>query len=196
MTPARGSRHYVRIAVVVFLTGQALAQERKGDESPARFGFGRTPTAEEVASRDIDVMPDGTGLPEGRGTASEGEAIYYAKCASCHGVEGKDGPNDELVGREPREGFPFGNDGGLRKTIGNYWPYATTIFDYTNRAMPFDEPGSLEPNEVYALVAFLLLKNEIIQEDVVMDRESLPEVVMPARDRFVMDDRKGGRELR
>ncbi len=82
------------------------------------------------------------------------------------------------------------------KTIGNYWPYATTIYDYTYRAMPFDEPGSLEPDEVYSLVAFILHMNELIEEDVVIDKNSLPEVLMPARDRFVPDDRTGGPELK
>jgi hypothetical protein len=161
-----------------------------------RFDFGRTPTKEEIEALDIDVMPDGTGLPAGEGTVAKGEEIYYQKCASCHGVTGTEGPNDVLVGREPREGFPFGKDPSYKKTIGNYWPYATTLYDYINRAMPFDEPGSLSPEEVYGLVAFLLYKNEIIAEDVVMNRETLPEVVMPARDRFVPDNRTGGPELR
>lgn len=162
----------------------------------AKFGFGRTPTDAEIKAWDIDVTPDGTGLPEGEGTVKKGEELYYQLCASCHGVTGTEGPNDQLVGRDPREGFPFGETQGLPRTIGNYWPYATTLYDYTNRAMPFDEPGSLEPDEVYSLVAFLLHKNEIIEEDVVIDKNSLPEVTMPARDRFVPDNRAGGPELK
>ncbi len=160
------------------------------------FGLGREPSVEEIERWDIDVMPDGTGLPLGEGTVEKGRELYYQLCAACHGVTGTEGPNDVLVGREPRDGFPFAREPGLRKTIGNYWPYATTIYDYTYRAMPFDEPGSLEPDEVYSLVAFILHMNELIEEDVVIDRNSLPEVVMPARDRFVPDNRTGGPELK
>ncbi len=166
------------------------------DDGDSGFGFGREPTEEEIKALDIDVMPDGTGLPPGEGTVEKGRELYYQLCAACHGVTGTEGPNDVLVGREPREGFPFGREPGLRKTIGNYWPYATTIYDYTYRAMPFDEPGSLEPDEVYSLVAFILHMNELIEEDVVIDKNSLPEVAMPARDRFVPDNRTGGPELK
>ena len=175
------------------LVAVAMSTEGAGDE---KYGFGREPTEEEIAALDIDVTPDGTGLPDGEGTVAKGEELYYQLCAACHGVTGTEGPNDVLVGREPREGFPFGREQGLQKTIGNYWPYATTLYDYTYRAMPFDEPGSLEPDEIYSIVAFLLAKNEIIDEDVVIDKNSLPEVVMPARDRFVPDNRAGGPELR
>ncbi len=166
------------------------------DDGDSGFGFGREPTEEEIQRLDVDVMADGTGLPPGEGTVEKGRELYYQLCAACHGVTGTEGPNDVLVGREPRDGFPFGREPALRKTIGNYWPYATTIYDYTYRAMPFDEPGSLEPDEVYSLVAFILHMNELIEEDVVIDKNSLPEVLMPARDRFVPDDRTGGPELR
>jgi len=101
-----------------------------------------------------------------------------------------------LVGREPRQGFPFGRDPSAVKTIGNYWPFATTVYDYVNRAMPLDAPGSLKPDEVYSLVAFLLWRNEIITNTEVMNAQSLPRVVMPARDRFVPDDRRGGAHIR
>ena len=100
------------------------------------------------------------------------------------------------MGREPRDGFPFGEARGIRKTVGNYWPYATTIFDYVKRAMPMTSPGSLTPDEVYAVAAYILFLNEIIPEDAVMNAETLPAVVMPARDRFVRDDRVGGPEVR
>ena len=103
---------------------------------------------------------------------------------------------DRLVGREPRQGFPFGRDRRFVPTIGNYWPYATTIYDYVNRAMPLNAPGSLEPDEVYGLVAWLLWRNEIISDTTVIDRQSLPRITMPARSRFVPDDRKGGPEVR
>lgn len=166
------------------------------ERQPARFGFGRAPAPEEIAALDIDVMPDGTGLPLGSGRADHGEAIYQEKCAWCHGFTGTEGPFDKLVGVEGREAFSFSDRPDLVKTIGNYWPYATTLFDYTYRAMPFDQPGSLTPDEVYALVAFLLRENQIISEDAVMSRETLPRVEMPARDRFVRDDRQGGPEVR
>jgi len=179
------------LLLVVAVAAGAFAQE--ADEN---FGFGRTPSDEEIAALDIDVTPDGTGLPEGEGSVAQGEELYFQRCASCHGVGGTEGPNDKLVGREPGDEFLFGDTRGLTKTIGNYWPYATTLYDYTYRAMPFDEPGSLTPEEVYSLVAFLLFKNDLITEDVVMNRETLPEVAMPARDRFVPDDRAGGPELR
>lgn len=182
----------MRLVALVGLVLGLFAQ----DDRETGFGFGREPTEEEIRRLDIDVMPDGTGLPAGEGTVEKGRELYYQLCAACHGVTGTEGPNDVLVGREPRDGFPFGREPGLRKTIGNYWPYATTIYDYTYRAMPFDEPGSLEPDEVYSLVAFILHMNELIEEDVVIDKNSLPEVLMPARDRFVPDDRSGGPELK
>lgn len=162
------------------------------------FGFGRHATPEQIAAWDIDVMPDGTGLPSGEGTVAAGERLYETTCAVCHGATGVEGPNDRLVGREPREGFPFGKDPSVSRmrTIGNYWPYATTLYDYINRAMPFDRPGSLEPDDVYSLVAFLLHANEIIAENDVMNATTLPAVVMPARDRFVRDNRRGGPEIR
>ena len=163
---------------------------------PDRFGFGRAASTAEIAAWDIDVGPDGTGLPAGSGTARTGAPVYAAKCAACHGRSGTEGPMDRLVGRDPREGFPFGKARGFVPTIGNYWPYATTIYDYVRRAMPLNAPGSLEPDEVYGLAAWLLWRNEIIADTTVIDRTSLPGIVMPARIRFVLDDRKGGPEVR
>jgi cytochrome c len=165
---------------------------------PESFGYGRTVLAEEISAWDIDVMPDGTGLPAGSGTVSEGSIIYKHKCTACHGATGIEGPFDKLVGREPRNNFPFGKDYkySSMRTIGNYWPYATTLFDYIRRAMPQNEPGSLTADEVYALSAYLLHLNEIVPSDAVMDLKTLPAIEMPARDRFVMDNRRGGREIR
>ena len=165
---------------------------------PDAFGFGAAATEEEIRAWDFDVMPDGTGLPPGSGRVAEGAIVYRERCVACHGETGTEGPNDLLVGREPRDGFPFAESPRLRemRTIGNYWPYATTIFDYINRAMPQNAPSSLTADQVYAVTAFLLYRNEIIPEDAVMSSETLPAVVMPARDRFVPDDRRGGPELR
>jgi cytochrome c len=165
-------------------------------EWPRSFAIGRDATPAEIAVLDIDFGPDGAGAPPGSGSVAEGKVVFDAKCSVCHGPTGKEGPNDRLVGREPREGFPFGETRGIGRTIGNYWPYATTIFDYVKRAMPMAAPGSLTANEVYAVAAYILFLNEIIPEDAVMDAQTLPAVVMPARDRFVTDDRVGGPEVR
>ncbi len=159
---------------------------------PARYGIGRTPLASEVKALDIDVNPRGENLPTGRGSAAEGAPIFAAKCAACHGAKGEGlATFPKLIGRDPRD-FTFAQDYRLVKTVGNYWPYATTIYDYVNRAMPLTAPGSLTPHEVYALTAFLLAENAIIPRDAVMDATSLPKVKMPARDHFVPDDRTGG----
>ena len=160
------------------------------------IGLGRPATPAEIAALDIDVTPSGHGLPAGRGTAEQGRPIYVEKCEICHGPNGEGQPFDQLVGREPRDGFPFGHEPSLAKTIGNYWPFATTLYDYTFRAMPFDDPGTLAPDEVYSLTAYVLHLNDIIAENAVMNADTLPQVAMPARDRFVRDNRRGGREVR
>jgi cytochrome c len=167
----------------------AVAQG-KPTAPPATFGIGRAATPAEIAAIDIDIRPDGTGLPPGRGTPAEGAALYAAQCAMCHGKTGREGPNDVLVGRVPGDDFPFSRDPKVPHTIGNYWPYATTVFDYIRRAMPPDKPGSLRNDEVYALTAHLLALNALIAADEVMDAATLPKVRMPARDRFVPDTRK------
>ena len=166
---------------------------RPAPEPPARFGLGRAATDSAVAAWNIDVSPDGAGLPPGRGTPAQGGVVYAAKCASCHGAGGAGTPaGPQLVGRDPADGFPFGQDPKLVKTVGNYWPYATTVFDYVRRTMPLTAPGSLTDPEVYALVAFLLAENAVIERTAVMDSAALAAVRMPARDRFVPDDRRGG----
>lgn len=163
--------------------------------------MGRAATAAEIAAWDIDVNPAGVGLPAGRGTHAEGATIYAQKCAMCHGAAGEGmgsgaAAYPKLIGREPRQGFPFGQDLKHVRTIGNYWPYATTLYDYIHRAMPLNAPGSLAPNEVYGLTAFLLAENEIIAKNAVIDARALTKVNMPARGRFVPDDRTGGPTFR
>lgn len=182
-------------------TGRLPADVRPAPAAPTRFGVGRAASTAEIAAWDIDVAPDGKGLPPGSGTFAQGAAVFAGKCAVCHGPAGEgqvgtppagQAAAPKLVGRDPKEGFPFGQDPKLVKTVGNYWPYATTLFDYVRRAMPLSAPGSLTNQEVYGVVAFLLAQNEVIDRSAVMDSRTLPAVRMPARDRFVADDRKGG----
>ncbi|MEE2793006.1 MAG: cytochrome c [Acidobacteriota bacterium] len=154
---------------------------------PDTFGFGRPATATDIEMLDIDVRPDGTGLPPGSGSATTGARTWGRDCRGCHGPEGEGGTAAPVVGREPSGGPP---------TVGNFWPYATTLYDYINRAMPRNAPGTLTPDEVYGLVAWILAKNKIITDNAVMNAKTLPAVVMPGRDRFVPDDRRGGPEVR
>jgi len=150
-------------------------------ESP---DLGRVATPEEIAGWDISIDPSGAGLPAGSGTARQGAAIFAAKCAACHGEGGGGKPNDPLVGGEGT----IATDRPL-KTVGSYWPYATTLFDYIRRAMPLPESKSLKDEEVYALAAYILAQNKIIGEDDVMDARSLPQVRMPNREGFVRFER-------
>ena len=176
---------------------QALPAVGHARRTPAQLELGHPPTAQQVASIDIDVNPAGVGLPPGQGTYAEGAVVFAQKCAFCHGQKGEGlGPYPRLIGAEPKQGFPFGRDPKLVKTIGNYWPYSTTVYDYVHRAMPFNAPGSLTPNETYSLVAYLLAANEVIPRDAIMNAETLPAVRMPAREHFVIDDRRGGQPFR
>ena len=161
------------------------------------FGLGRKPTATELTAWDIDVNPEGKNLPPGRGTPAVGKQLYAERCAACHGQNGEGMPPvyPQLVGREPAD-FSFAEDFTKHHTIGNYWPYATTLYDYINRAMPLTAPGSLSPPEIYSLVAYLLAANGVIAGDAIIDAKTLPAVQMPARDHFVLDDRTGGATFR
>lgn len=174
------------------------ADVRPAVRLPSRFrSIGRAATAEEIRAWNIDANAEGVGLPPGHGTYARGATLFATRCAMCHGAHGEGiPPYPRLIGREPRDSFPFGRDAKYPKTIGNYWPYATTVFDYVNRAMPLTAPGSQTPDDVYSLVAFLLAENEVIDRSTVIDARTLPKVRMPARDRFVRDDRSGGTVFR
>ena len=167
---------------------------------PAKhYGLGRAATPAEVAALNVDVGPDGEGLPAGSGTVALGSDLFQKKCAMCHGPKGQGMPPafPLLISRDPKaEGFKFAGDFKLQKSIGNYWPDATTVFDYVRRAMPLLQPGSLTNDEVYALTAFLLASNEVIPMGATLDSASLMQVKMPYRDRFVPDDRRGGKEVK
>jgi S-disulfanyl-L-cysteine oxidoreductase SoxD len=148
------------------------------------YGVGRPPTAGEVKAWDLTIPPDGQGLPPGSGTAAVGKAVYEERCASCHGEKGEDPKYSRLVGGHDS----LATDKPVR-TIGSFWQYATTLWSYIRRSQPFDEPGSLTPDQVYAVTAYLLHLNGIIGEQDVMDAKTLPLVKMPNRDGFVPDPR-------
>lgn len=175
------------------------SSDGSGGGTQRRYALGKPATAERVAAVDLDVGPDGTGLPAGRGTVAQGATIWAAKCASCHGAKGEGMPPayPPLVGRDSAmENFAFAKDWKAPRTIGNYWPYATTLFDYVRRAMPHTTPGSLSNDEVYALTAWLLSSNGVLAQDATLDAASLVAVKMPSATRFVPDNRRGGRELK
>jgi S-disulfanyl-L-cysteine oxidoreductase SoxD len=142
-------------------------------------GLGVPATPEQVAGWDLSIGPDGAGLPPGSGTAAAGKVVYDAKCLACHGADGAGRPNDQLVGGQGtlREAAPI-------RTIGSYWPYATTVFDYIRRAMPYVTPHSLTADETYAVTAYLLALNGVIEQGAVMDATTLPKVVMPNKANF------------
>jgi cytochrome c len=148
------------------------------------YGLGRALSADEIRKVDISVAPDGTGLPPGRGTAEAGKAIYAAQCARCHGATGREGPEDVLAGGIGSLATPKSV-----KTVGSFWPHATTLWDYLNRSMPFDRPGMLPPDDVYSVVAYVLQLNGIVSASDVIDQTTLPKIRMPNRDGFVPDDR-------
>ena len=163
-----------------------------GDKEPQRFDLGRAASTAQVAAVDIDVAPSGAGLPAGSGTAAQGAPLYATNCASCHGAngEGKPPAYPQLIGG-PKGTFDFASDYKIPRTVGNYWPYATTLFDYIRRAMPLAAPGSLTPDQTYAVTAYLLSREGIIPDGTSLDAKSLAAIQMPARSHFVADDRRG-----
>jgi len=156
------------------------------------FGIGKKATLEEIAGWDIDVRPDGKGLPKGQGSVSLGESLYEEKCASCHGTFG------EGEGRWP----PLaGGEGSLtddrpEKTVGSYWPYASTLWDYINRAMPFTAPKTLKPDEVYAITAYVLYLNDLVEDDFILTANNLAAINMPNEANFYIDNRPDTQNIR
>lgn len=147
--------------------------------------LGRVATPEDLAAWDISIGPDGAGLPPGSGTPRQGEAVYVAKCLACHGEKGAGKPNDALVGGRGT----LAGDQLPVKTVGSFWPHATTLFDYVRRAMPLNQSKSLTDDEVYAVVAYLLQLNGIIGDNETIDARTLPKVRMPNADGFVRFER-------
>lgn len=175
-----------------FITGTFGICQIAWTQSPT-YGLGRTPSAEEIRAWDIAVSPTGKELPPGQGTAKEGAALYVQKgCAGCHGATGSGGHAPTLISRKGAQTLsmpsmpclaPCVNDAN---SMGVHSPFATTIWDYINRGMPLGREGTLTPNEVYALTAFLLYKNDVIKEDEVMNAGTLPKVKMPNHDGFAL----------
>ena len=144
------------------------------------YGIGKPASEHEIAGWNIDVTPDGRGLPKGSGSVAQGKLVYDAQCASCHGPKGEGKPADRLVGGKGTlaTGKPI-------RTVGSFWPYATTVYDYVYRAMPYNAPLSLKDEEVYGAVAYVLFLNSIIGENDPMNAQTLPKVQMPNKDGFV-----------
>lgn len=167
-----------RIARLMLAIAATLAADAVCAGEP--YGIGREATPQEIAGWDIDVSPNGAGLPPGRGDVRQGETIFGERCASCHGARGEGKPMDPLVGGEGTL-----RDRKPEKTVGSYWPYATTLFDYVRRAMPLNAPQSLKPDEVYAVSAYVLFLNGIVPQDTTLDADNLAKIKMPNRNGFV-----------
>lgn len=173
-----------RKVMLITAAASALAALTGATQSAERFNLGRNATPDEIAAWTIDVSADGKGLPAGRGSVAEGRTVFAQTCSACHGDKGQGGTGDVLVGGRGTlaTAKPI-------KTIGSFWPYAPTIFDYVNRAMPFNAPQSLTVDQVYAVTAYLLFLNGIVPEDTTLDAASLPKIEMPNRNGFTTDPR-------
>jgi S-disulfanyl-L-cysteine oxidoreductase SoxD len=171
-----------RLAAILTLPFLAYASTNAAAPTPA---LGNTLSAAEAANWNFSVFPDGRGLPPGGGTALQGKPIYEQRCGGCHGPNGIGGSADELAGAQ--HGL---KDAEPDKTIGSYWPYAPTLFDYIRRAMPANAPGSLNNNELYAVTAYLLQMNKLIDAERILDANTLPAINMPNRNGFVEIDAK------
>jgi S-disulfanyl-L-cysteine oxidoreductase SoxD len=176
-------KHAIAAVAALLLTLGVVSSGRSAEDR-AEYGLGRLATEEDIRAWNIDVAPSGGGLPPGQGTVKQGAQVFATKCAACHGPTGTEGPKDRLVGGQNTLATPK-----PIKTIGSYWPYATTLYDYIHRAMPFNAPQSLTPDETYSVIAWLLFQNKVIAEDAVIDAQSLPNIEMPNRNGFVPDPR-------
>jgi len=190
MRKGRSMRTPVRGALAALLSLTALASCSSiapgGQYAEASHDIGTPVTDQDLAAWNIDVAPDGRGLPAGSGDVATGAHLFAAKCAACHGAQGQGGLGDPLIGGQGTLA-----SAKPRRTVGSYWPYATTLFDYIRRAMPYNAPESLSADEVYAVSAFLLNQNGIVPANTRLDAASLPRVVMPNHDGFVADPRPG-----
>jgi cytochrome c len=172
------SRKFIAGLAIAFAAVAHAGEQRP----PGYYGYGTTPTKAQVEGWAIAVRSDGQGLPPGKGSVSEGANIYVDQCAACHGTFGEGEARypklagGELTGERPEP------------TVGSYWPFATTLFDYINRAMPFPSPHQLSADQVYAMTAYILSLNDIVDNNFVADRESLPKVKMPHHDFFIWHD--------
>ncbi len=182
--PASGVRHTTGVPVAIGVFMLAMVCAGVAAAQPTRTGLGRPATPVEIESWGPIIGPDGAGLPPGRATAADGRPVYQRRCARCHGLTGREGPDTRLAGGQ---GSLEGDQ--PQKTVGSYWPAATTLWDYVNRAMPFDRPGGLTADEVYATVAYVLYLNDIVAIDDPIGAATLPAVEMPNRDGFVTDPR-------
>jgi len=171
------------VAIALWAVAHGFSPAIGVAQSPT-YGVGRAPTPLELKAIDIEVTPDGKGLVPGRGTAAAGKDVYARRCETCHGPTGKEGPQDALAG-----GQGSLSSSTPQKTVGSYWPYATTLWDYINRAMPFDHPSTLTADEVYATTAYVLFLNGLVGERDVIDEKTLPQVKMPNRNGFTSDPR-------
>ena len=175
------SRRAILAAAALLAAGGAYAAAQAAPANPAPPKLGRVATPDDIAKFDISIPPNGEGLPAGSGSVAQGAAVYAQKCVVCHGANGAGTPSgDRLVGGIGSLASP-----NPVKTVSSYWPYATTLFDYIRRAMPNPNPKSLENDEVYAVVAYILSIDNIVPKDAVLDAQSLPKVQMPNRDGFV-----------
>jgi len=177
------NRRLVALAGAI-VCGHAVTSMAQTPPGPTHYGIGHAATPAQILSWNIDVAPDGKNLPPGSGSVAHGKEVYFAQCAACHGPQAQGGIGDRLVGGQGTlaTSAPV-------KTIGSYWPYATTLFDYIRRAMPLNAPQSMSNTDVYAVAGYLLYLNGLVREEAVIDAKTLADLKMPNRDGFVGDVR-------
>ena len=179
-------KNFVGGLIAAALVAACATPDSNSSVTPTRGpNLGASPTPAMLAAMDISIPPSGAGLPAGSGSVAQGAKVYEAKCQTCHGLKGEGKPADPLAG-----GIGSLGSGKPVRTVGSYWPYATTLFDYVRRAMPTNAPQSLSNDEVYAASAYVLFLNGIVAEAAVMNAQTLPQVKMPNRDGFIDYSRK------